>query len=150
MKVRSQPRPHVLAHFCSHSASCYGYDNSAGFLLVQKFTPTFSVVDTIGDFRIKPAEIVHLYFLYSVTQSVLPVIVPVGSPSRGGDVAAYVFNISQPACPLLFILFMALSTVFHLINSPNNSWLSHSVLLVLFLPYWSFQHLSLYESLHQP
>ena len=35
--------------------------------------------------------------------------------------------------------FMALSTVFHSINSPDNSLLSHSVLPVLSLPYWSFQ-----------
>ena len=42
-------------------------------------------------------------------------------------------------------VFMALSTVFHSINSPNNSPLSHSVLRVLFLPYWSFQ---LYTSLY--
>ena len=33
--------------------------------------------------------------------------------------------------------FIALSTVFHSINSPDNSPLSHSALLVLFL--WSFQ-----------
>ena len=36
-------------------------------------------------------------------------------------------------------VFMALSTVFHSINSPDNSPLSHSVLLVFFLPYWFFQ-----------
>ena len=36
-------------------------------------------------------------------------------------------------------VFIALSTVFHSIRSPNNSPLSHSVLPVLFLPYWSFQ-----------
>ena len=36
-------------------------------------------------------------------------------------------------------VFMALSTVFHSINSPDNSPLSHFVLPVLFLPYWSFQ-----------
>ena len=36
-------------------------------------------------------------------------------------------------------VFMALSTVFQSVNSPDNSPLSHSVLLVLFLPYWSFQ-----------
>ena len=36
-------------------------------------------------------------------------------------------------------VFMALSTIFHSINSPSNSPLSHSVLLVLFLPCWSFQ-----------
>ena len=36
-------------------------------------------------------------------------------------------------------VFMALSTVFHSINSPVNSALSHSVLPVLFLPHCSFQ-----------
>ena len=36
-------------------------------------------------------------------------------------------------------VFMALSTVFHSINFPDNSPLSHSVLPVLLLPYWSFQ-----------
>ena len=46
---------------------------------------------------------------------------------------------------------MALSTVFHSINSPDNSLFSHSVLLVLSRPYWSFQqYISLYESVLQP
>ena len=36
-------------------------------------------------------------------------------------------------------VFMAVSILFHSINSPDNSSLSHSVLLVLILPYWSFQ-----------
>ena len=41
---------------------------------------------------------------------------------------------------LVFIsVFMALSTVFQSINSPDNSPFSHSVLPVLFLPYWSLQ-----------
>ena len=73
-------------------------------------------------------------------------LVPAGSPSRGGDVAVYVSNISQPSLPTPFYsvlvtvsVFMALSTVFHSINSPDNSPLSHSVLPVSFLPYWSFQ-----------
>ena len=64
-----------------------------------------------------------------------------GSPSRGGDVAVYVFDMNQPSLPTLFYsalvsisVFMALSPVFHSINSPDNSLLSHSVLLVLFLP----------------
>ena len=77
--------------------------------------------------------------------------VPAGLPSRGGDVAVYVFDIKQLSLPtpffffliLFFILFlcaifMAFSTVFHSINFPQNSPLSHSVLLVLFLPYLSF------------
>ena len=46
---------------------------------------------------------------------------------------------------------MALSPVFHSINSPDNSPLSLSILPVLFLPYCSFQlNISLCESLLQP
>ena len=72
--------------------------------------------------------------------------VPVGSLSRGGDVVVYVKDINQPSLPTPFYsvlvsisVFMALSTVFHTINSTDKSPFSHSVLLVLFLPYWSFQ-----------
>ena len=44
--------------------------------------------------------------------------------------------------------FMALSTVFLSIHSPDNSPLSHSVLPVSFLLYWGpFNCISLYESL---
>ena len=74
------------------------------------------------------------------------VFVSAGSPSRGGDVAVYAFDINQPSLPTPFhsvlvsvSVFMAFSTVFHSINSLDNSQLSHSVLLVLYLPYWSFQ-----------
>ena len=80
-----------------------------------------------------------------------------GSLSRGGDVAVYVFDINQPTLPTPFYsvlvsisVFMALSTVFYSINSPDNSPLPHSVLPVLFLPYWSFQLLYLFmKILHQ-
>ena len=58
----------------------------------------------------------------------------------------YVFDVNQPSLPTPFYfirvsvsVFMALSTVFDSINSPDNSPLSHSVLYVLFLPYLSFQ-----------
>ena len=68
-----------------------------------------------------------------------------GSPSRGGDVAIYVFDINQPSLPTpsysvlkSVSVFKALSTVFHSINSPDNSPLSHSVLLVLYLPCWFY------------
>ena len=82
----------------------------------------------------------------------------VGSPSHGGDVTVYVLDINQPSLPTPFdsvpvsvSVFMALSTVFLSISSPDNSPLSHSVLPVLFLPNWSFQlYVSLYESLPQP
>ena len=67
-------------------------------------------------------------------------------PFRGGDVVVYVFDIIQPSLltPFYSVLvsisvFMAMSAVFHAINSPDNSTLSHSVLPALFLSYWSFQ-----------
>ena len=62
-----------------------------------------------------------------------------GSPSRGGDVEDYIFDINQPRLPtpfysVLVSVIMALSTVFHSIDSPYNSPLFHSVLPVLILP----------------
>ena len=78
-------------------------------------------------------------------------------PSRGEDVTVYVYDINQPSLPTHFksvfvsvSVFMALSTEFHSINSPDNSPFSYSILPVLSLPYWSFQLSSLYESLLQP
>ena len=72
--------------------------------------------------------------------------VPADSPSRGGDVKVYVFNINQPSLltPFYSVLvsvsvFMALSTAFLFIHFHENSPLSHSVLPVSFLPYWPFQ-----------
>ena len=81
----------------------------------------------------------------------LTVSVQTGSSSRGGDVTVYVFDINQPSLPTPFYsilvsisVFMALSTAFRSINSPDNSPLSRSVLPVLSLPSWSFQlHMSL-------
>ena len=58
----------------------------------------------------------------------------------------FMSDINQPSLPTPFCsvlvsvcVYVALSTVFHSINFPNNSPLSHSVLPVLFLPNWSFQ-----------
>ena len=57
----------------------------------------------------------------------------------------YIYNlyvsIMSPLSWRCFILgkFMHFTTVFHSINSPDNSQFSHSVLPVLPLPYWSFQ-----------
>ena len=71
---------------------------------------------------------------------------PRGLTPRGGNVRVYVFDINQQSLPTPFYfvivsvsVFMALSTVFHSINSLDNSLLSRSVLPVLFLPDWSFQ-----------
>ena len=84
--------------------------------------------------------------VWGVGQSDCHCRVPAGSPSRGGDVVVHVKVINQPSSPTpyYFVLvsvsvFMALSTVFHSTNSPDKSLLSHTVLPVLFLPYWSFQ-----------
>ena len=70
--------------------------------------------------------------------------VPAGSPSRGGDVAVYFFDIKQPSLPtpsysilVSVSVFMAFSTVFLSINSLDNCLLSYSVLL----PYWSTKYL---------
>ena len=49
------------------------------------------------------------------------------------------------------LLTPTLSTVFHSITPPDNSLLSHSVLPLLRLPYWSFQlYIYLNESLRCP
>ena len=75
-----------------------------------------------------------------------PCSIPAGPPLRGGDVVVYVFDINQPSLPTPFYfvlvsvsVFMALSTVFHSIKSPDKSPLSHSVLPVVFLLYWPFR-----------
>ena len=72
----------------------------------------------------------------------------------------FMSDINQPSLPAPFYsdlvsisVFMALSTVFYSIHSPDNSPFSHSVLSVFSLPYWSFQLyniISLYENLFQP
>ena len=61
--------------------------------------------------------------------------------SRLECVAVYVSDINQPSLSTPFYsvlvsvsVFMAFSTVFHSVNPPNSSSLSHSVLPVLFLP----------------
>ena len=80
-----------------------------------------------------------------VTDTSFCLSVPVGSPSRGGDVMVYVKEITQPSLPTPFYsvlvsvsVFMALPTVFQSMNSPTTPF-SHSVLSVLILLYWSFQ-----------
>ena len=67
---------------------------------------------------------------------VLFCFVPSGSPSRCRDVTVYIPDINQPSLPPPFYsalvsasVLMAYSTVFHSINSSDNSPLSHSVLI---------------------
>ena len=59
-------------------------------------------------------------------------VVPACSPSRGEDVTVYALFLYSVLVSVSVL--MAFSTVFHSINSPDNSSLSHSVLLILFLP----------------
>ena len=70
---------------------------------------------------------------------------PLAHP-HGVGMLQFMSNMNQPSLPTPFYsvlvsisLFMALSTVFHSINSPDNSPFSLSVLPVVSLPYWSFQ-----------
>ena len=90
-----------------------------------------------------------------VTNCVRPGLVSVlGSPRANLLVVGmlrFMSDINQPSLPTPIYsvlesvsVFMGLSTVFHAINSPSNSPLSHSVLPVLILPYCFFQ---LYVSL---
>ena len=88
-----------------------------------------------------------------------PAVVPACLPSRGGDAAVCFWHKpTELACSssvLFLCLFMSFmrprSTVFHSINSPHNSPLSHSVLPLLFLPYSSFQlYLSFWKSPSAP
>ena len=89
---------------------------------------------------------------------IYPHLIPMGSPSHGGDVTVYVYNVNQPrllppfySVPVSISIFMALSTAFHSINSPDNSLFSLSVLPVLFLCLIGrFNYMSLRESLLQP
>ena len=85
-------------------------------------------------------------------------IVPAGWPSHDGDVTVYVKDVNQLSLPTPIYsvlvstsVFMAVSTVFRSINSPDNSPLSHSFLPVLFLPYGSFQlYISIIKVSHSP
>ena len=85
--------------------------------------------------------------------------VPARSPSRGGDVTVFVNDTNRLSLPTPFYSVLVSVSVlwpFQLyfvpyINSFFNSPSSHSVLLVLSLPYWSFQlYVCLYGSLLQP
>ena len=93
-------------------------------------------------------------YLFSWEFPVLYVLT--GSPSHGGNVTIYVLDIKQPSMSTIVhsvlvsvSVFMALSTVFNSINSPNNSPLSHAVFQVLFWIIDPFNYISLYESLPQ-
>ena len=84
-----------------------------------------------------PPVVVVVVVVVANAAELLLLLLFTGSSLRRGDVAACPLRFILCLC--LFVSYMTLSTVFHSINSPDNSPLSHSVLPVLFLPYWSFQ-----------
>ena len=83
-----------------------------------------------------------------------PVPVPAGSPSRGGDVAVYVFVINQPSLPIPFFKFC--SCVYFCLFDPYSCISSHNLpttlhfLTLFFRSYFCligpFNYISLYES----
>ena len=84
--------------------------------------------------------------LRNVTQACVCHVSPHGLTFTWWGMLWFMSDIKQPSLPtriyselVSISAFMALSTVFHSKNSPDNSPLSHSVLVVLALPYWSFQ-----------
>ena len=93
------------------------------------------------------------FFLIKLPQLVSWLVGVFNLSQRLEIISGLFFDINQPSLPTLYSVlmsvsvFMALSPVFHSINSPDNSPLSHSVRLVLFLP---FSSISLYKSLPQP
>ena len=46
--------------------------------------------------------VVIIIIIITITTATTTTTVPAGSPSRGGDVAVYVFGINQPSLPILF------------------------------------------------
>ena len=103
----------------------------------------------------------RLYLTFCTSSLLLPFfffLVPTGSPSRGGYVVMNDFVINQLSLPTPFYsvlvsvyVFMALSTVFHSVNSPDNYPLSHSVFFRSYVCLTGpFNYISLYESLPQP
>ena len=68
-------------------------------------------------------------FSYDYTiRLVIPLTVPSGPPSRGGDVTVYVFDINKPSLPapsysvlVSVSVFMSLSTVFHSVPTGSPS-----------------------------
>ena len=84
--------------------------------------------------------------------------VPAGSPSRGGDVAVYVFETNQPSLPtpfysvlVPFSVFVAISNCIFIPYILPTALRFLTVLPVLSLPYCSFQlFISLYENPLQP
>ena len=117
------------------------FENLDPFLRVSKQGPCLTAIEGVTRVLYNlnlPANLMALLRQILFCLAIIAAIVPTDSPSHGGDVVVYVFDIHQPSFPLPFYsvivsisVFMALSTVFHSINSPDDSPISHSVLPVI-------------------
>ena len=110
----------------SSSHLCFRVFWGTVFLFLHSFPSYFHL--SLGSFFSHPHFLLLLLLL----------LVHAGFPSRRGDVVAYVKVINQPSLPtqsysviVSISVFMALSTVFHSNNSPDDSPISHSVLPVI-------------------
>ena len=113
------------------------------YFLIHSFSPS---LHPFFSFYLSSFRNIFLTVFCRTSFLSLALLVRAGSPSRGRDVVVYVRDIHQPSLPTPFYsvlvsvsVLMTLSIVFHSINFPDNSPLSHSVLPVLFLSYSSFQ-----------
>ena len=84
----------------------------------------------------------------------LSLLVPTGSPSPGGNVTVYVFNINQPSLPAPFYsvlvsvsVFMALQPVFHSMILPTTLRILTLIFSSSFCLSGSFNYISLSKSL---
>ena len=113
------------------------------FVVTVKLSSEFLIV---GSGVIIVIFVIVTNVCFAVTQCITLarrlIAVPAGFPSRGGDVAGYVFDRNQPSLPSPFYsvlvsvsVLMALSFVFNSINPPDNSLLFYPVPPVLCLPY---------------
>ena len=94
---------------------------------------------------------------YFVLYTAYPLLLdhsPRGFTFTWWDVTVYVVDITNRACPLLFILLLCLFLLYGSFNcilfhkfSRQLSFFPHSVFQILILPYWSFQqYISLLKS----
>ena len=114
------------------------WDGTFVYLVVTKLILCIFSTHTHYRYTVYPIFYVHAFLTY------LPV--PAGLPSGGWDVVVYVKDVNQPSSSTPFYsvlvsicVFLAHSTVLHSVDFHDDPLLSHSVLLVLFLPYWSIQ-----------
>ena len=88
----------------------------------------------------------YYFFVFSILDFSILVVVPESSPSRDGDFTVHVKDTNRPSLltPFRSVLvsisvFIALSTVFYSIKFSRQLTLFLPVLPVLYLSYWSFQ-----------